>query len=309
MIRCLLLSLSLLGFSVIVFGEDKDHKPSPVVVSIQPLALIVQQVVGELLPVEVLINGSVNPHDYVMRPSDIQLLNQASAIYWVGPGVDGFLAKPMSSRPFSEKSVELSLLEGIQWPDLHSSSEHVSSQVAHDGHDHNGLDAHIWLNPHNAGVIALAVAKQLAGTGVFSAQESQQMLDNAVAGEQRWSALIENWRPRLAQHRHFSAYHQAYGHFAQAFNLIQDAVVTKSPEQQPGAKHLWALNQQLNGSQCLLVEPYYTRALPHKLQKSTGVHLVDIDLLAVNANYKNYEQWLEVALLRPLLDCLAGREG
>ncbi len=298
-----------LGVSIFAHGYEDSRQQAPVVVSIPPLALIVKEVVGELAPVKVLVAGSVNPHDYVLRPSDIQLLGAASAIYWIGPGVDGFLAKSLGDRAgetrLSEKSVALSLLDGLHWPDDHDvDPEHSVAGSNLDQHHHDGPDSHVWLNPQNASVIAAAVAKHLEGSGMFTATESQYMRQNAIAASERWAALLDTWQPRFAQHKHFSAYHQAYGHLAQAFKLSQDAIVTSTPEQQPGAKHLWELSQRLNKGQCLLVEPYYSKALPEKLQKTTGVKLVDVDLLAVNRAYTSYAQWLQQAVLTPLLNCL-----
>lgn len=273
-----------------------------VLVSIPPLALIARDIVGDLATVDVLLDGSVNPHDYVLKPSDMQRIRAASAVFWVGPGVDGFLQKPLNGV-MKGRNLALSAIDGLRWPD-DAELSHAEGHGDHHDHDHAGHDPHIWLDPVNVGVMANAMVNHLTAMGGLDPAARQQLRSQTEFALANWQQIPSRWQGAFGNQAHFAAYHRAYDHLAAAFGLTQDAVITQSPEQQPGARHLWEVSNQLTQQQCLLVEPYYSQKMAQKLGQSTGVNLVAIDLLAAQQVYKSYMQWLETAVLRPIQACL-----
>ncbi len=275
-----------------------------ILVSIPPLALIAQAVFEEKATVSVLLNG-INPHDYVMKPSDIYGLRRADAIFWVGPGVDGFLQKPLAAPELAGRHLSLLKQEALEWPPvvtLDHAQEHEAD--SDNDHDHSGLDPHIWVSPHNAVVIAHAMVQFARDNALFGPSEIDQLEARVTLLASEWGRLQAQWQQRLQGLPAFYSYHQAYGHLAFGFGLRQADAVTRNPEQQPGVKHLLKVAASLTQSACLLVEPYYEQRLAEQLQHRTGVKLVSIDLLASAAMYESYGQWLETAMLEPLQRCL-----
>ena len=137
----------------------------------------------------------------------------------------------------------------------------------HDSHhhdDHGSRDLHLWLNPDNGlrVVEALAVRMGLA-------------LSSDVAALRALVAELEN-QLKPARSRKFAVYHNGYGHFTNRFALQAPYVVTETPEQRPGARHLHQLRQQLPDAACLLVEPSSHNSLSRQLSQHASLNVVNL---------------------------------
>lgn len=55
-----------------------------VVASIKPVHSLVAAVMGDVGEPSLLVSGAGSPHTYSMRPSEAQMLESASVIFWVG---------------------------------------------------------------------------------------------------------------------------------------------------------------------------------------------------------------------------------
>ncbi|MGB0662634.1 MAG: zinc ABC transporter substrate-binding protein [Pontibacterium sp.] len=129
-------------------------QPTSLVVSIEPLRLIVQEVVPQGMEVHTLVPAGGSPHTYSLKPSDLRKLDEAQAVVWLGPELEAFLAKVVSRHP--EKSLELVHVDKDhdEHRDEHEShdghDDHHDEHESHDGHDdhhdehesHEGHDAH-----------------------------------------------------------------------------------------------------------------------------------------------------------------------
>jgi len=75
-------------------------------------------VVASIKPVQALVAASCRalancatdqrrrfPHDYSLRPSEVQSLNQAQVVFWIGPELETFLPNPGNAA--GVRSVEL----------------------------------------------------------------------------------------------------------------------------------------------------------------------------------------------------------
>ncbi|ACE82627.1 high-affinity zinc uptake system protein ZnuA [Cellvibrio japonicus Ueda107] len=221
-------------------------------VSIKPLALIAQEVVGDKVTIDTLLPITASPHDYPLKVSDHKRIREADLVLWVGPALESFLAKPLRHLP-EARQLSSYLLKGIDWPDMDDHSKHNHS---HDHHHDDAHDPHLWLNPLNAAVIAWALAERLAtlepGHAAFFRQR-------ATAFAESMGALDRELRSAMAPLGNvgFAVYHEGYSHFVHHYGLRQLAYVTFVPEQRPGARHLAELRRVMaEGGECIFSEPY-----------------------------------------------------
>ncbi len=266
-----------------------------VLTSIKPLALIAEAVVGEQGRVSHLLPANASPHEYPLKVSDMQRLEQADLVVWVGEELESFLRRPLHNLP-EKRRMTLSALATLNWPgeshagEVHKEEEHGHHEHGH--HHHDGRDPHLWLNPENGGAIAVALAERLAERDPSQAEgyraRAQALMAELEALDQRLEALLHP----LAE-RPFAVYHEGYSHFVSHYHLNQVASVTVSPERRPGARHLYELRQQLKGAACLFTEPYYDMSSARSLADELGLRLGEVDLLGADASIQSYPGLLE----------------
>ena len=81
-----------------------------IVASIPPVASLVRAIAGENVSLDLLVDNSVSPHVYSLKPSDLRKLDAADVVFWIGPGYEAFLSKTLGN--YEQKSAFKPLLRG-----------------------------------------------------------------------------------------------------------------------------------------------------------------------------------------------------
>jgi zinc transport system substrate-binding protein len=287
-----------------------------VLTSIKPLQLIAAAVQDGLGQPEVLLPPGASPHHYALRPSDVRSVREADLLYWVGPELENFLPRVLAGRDQPSVAVQ-------DLPDMHlrhfgdSHDEHGEHDAAHDehqsaadqhDHDHRpgSLDAHLWLLPANARVIAAKMAVDLATADPANAARYQA---NAQAFGERLSALDQRLKSRLQglAGKPYFVFHEAYDYFEAAYGLEHAGVFSVLGEVQPGAQHVAAMRKRLQqaGPTCVFSEPPLRPRLAQTLSTGLPVTLAELDAMgaALPVDAKGYEALLE-KLAAQLAGCL-----
>lgn len=183
--------------------------------------------------------------------------------------------------------------------DGHGHDDHAAAAAAEE-HDHahrpGMLDAHLWLLPANARVIAARMAADLAKADPANAARYQA---NLVAFEQRLAAVDGKLKARLAplKDKPFFVFHEAFDYFEEAYGLQHAGVFAVSAEVQPGARHVAAMRDKLKaaGPSCVFSEPPLRPRLAQTLSEGLPVRLAELDALGfeLKAEAGGYERLLE----------------
>ncbi len=257
-------------------------EPLKVVSSIRPLALIAddllqQAALSEAVSVKVLLPKSASPHHFALRVSDKSAIQSADLVVWVGPKLEGFLAKAAG-----ENSLRLMALEGIHWP--HAVDHH-----------HGGKDPHLWLDPKNAAVIA----RQLSAWFQQRLPQHRRALE---AAEKAFLLSLQNLEQSSANkfsqgNVGLAVYHDGFGHLFEPLGVKQLASLTEVPEQQLGVQTLLKLKKGPQPA-CLIAdtaELSMAEGFANKLNWRIQV----VDLMAAEAHsYAEYYQGFLDALER-----------
>lgn len=278
-------------------AHSTEDKPV-LLVSIKPLALIAQEIVGDKAYIETLLPITASPHDYPLKVSDHKRLHQADLILWVGAELESFLAKPLKNIP-PHKVMGTYELEGINWPkrDIQH-HEHKHAQQ-----NHHGKDPHLWLDPRNAVIIAQALSLRLSE---LMPESAAQFAANSNHFAQRIVGLDNDIARSLepVQKVGFAVYHEGYAHFVGHYGLHQIGYVTYTPERRPGAKHLQELrNVLMTEGKCLFTEPHASNASTMELARSLNLRLGLLDPIG-NDEVTSYAQLLS-GMREQFLTCLA----
>ena len=274
--------------------------------SIKPLQLIAAAVQDGVAIPEVLLPPGASPHNYALRPSDVRKVQSVDLLYWIGPDMEGFLPRVLGGR--SLPSVAVQDLPGLKL--RHFGADNHSHAEEADEHDHDhrpgSLDAHLWLSPANARVIADKMAADLSAADPANAQRYQS---NAKAFDERLDALDQRLKKRLAnvEGKPYFVFHEAFDYFEYAYGLKHAGVFAVAAEVQPGAHHVAAMRKRLQevGKTCVFSEPPLRPRLAETLVAGLPVKLAELDALGgyTPATAQGYEQVLE-KLSNDLAGCL-----
>ena len=277
-----------------------------VLTSIKPLQLIAAAVQDGVAIPEVLLPPGASPHNYALRPSDVRKVQSVDLVYWIGPDMEGFLPRVLNGRTLP--SVAVQDLPGLKLRRFAEDSHSHAEEADEHDHDHRpgSLDAHLWLSPINARVIATKMATDLSAADPANAARYQS---NLKAFDERLDALDLRLKARLAgiAGKPYFVFHEAFDYFEEAYGLKHAGVFSVAAEVQPGAQHVSAMRTRLQevGKTCVFSEPPLRPRLAETLVAGLPVKLAELDALGgyTPATAQGYEQVLE-KLGNDLAGCL-----
>ncbi|MDR6914735.1 zinc transport system substrate-binding protein [Pseudomonas sp. 3296] len=277
-----------------------------VLTSIKPLQLIAAAVQDGVAIPEVLLPPGASPHNYALRPSDVRKVQSVDLLYWIGPDMEGFLPRVLKGRALP--SVAVQDLPGLTLRRFAEDSHSHAEEADEHDHDHRpgSLDAHLWLSPVNARVIAAKMAADLSAADPANAARYQS---NLKAFDERLDALDLRLKARLAgiAGKPYFVFHEAFDYFEDAYGLKHTGVFSVAAEVQPGAQHVATMRTRLQevGKTCVFSEPPLRPRLAETLVAGLPVKLAELDALGgyTPATAQGYEQVLE-KLGNDLAGCL-----
>lgn len=323
---------ALAGTALMLLSLSPALAAPKVVASIKPVQSLVAAVMDGVGEPSVIVDGAASPHTFALKPSTAKLIANADVVFWVGPELEPFLEKPLETLGEKAEAVELSEAPGVTKlpvredanfePHHHADEEGEAGHEGHDhsGHDHTGhdhghgdehgtFDAHVWLDPENAKAMADDIAHHLAEADPANAATYAA---NAKALKEKLTALETELTAELepVKDKPFVVFHDAYQYFEQRFGVRAAGSVTLSPEVQPGAERVAALQTKMKdlGAVCIFSEPQFEPKLVNVLIEGTDVRTGVLDPLGADvANGKDL--YFEVArkMAASLKSCLSGQ--
>ncbi|MBV7437253.1 zinc ABC transporter substrate-binding protein ZnuA [Aeromonas sp. sif2416] len=255
-----------------------------VLTTIKPLGFIAAAITDGVSEPKVLLPTGASPHDFALRPSDIRSINEADLVVWVGPELEGFMAKPLAKHPHV---LTLTRVEGMPLFDYSKQAGHEEpadeeheghDHDGHEGHHHEGVDPHIWLGPTQALVIARAMSETLSARDPGNAERYRANLlafqakvdakDKVIAGQMK-----------VVNQKGYFVFHEAYGYWERHYGMSSKGHFTVSPERRPGAKTLVEIRKALEEKQasCIYAEPQFSPAVIESVARNTGAKVLLLD--------------------------------
>lgn len=273
-----------------LLGSAMAQADVQLLTSIKPLQLIAAAVQDGVGKPDVLLPPGATPHHYALRPSDIRRVGSADLFYWVGPELESFLPRVLADR--KGPSVAVKDLDGMQLR-YFGEGEHAAHEAHEEEHDHDhrpgSLDAHLWLLPANAQVIAARMAADLTA---IDPANGDKYAANLSAFDASIAALDKTLRRQLdpIKGAPYFVFHEGYDYFEHAYGLEHAGVFSALSEVQPGARHVAVMRKQLEqaGPTCVFTEPPLRPRLADTLIEGLPVKVLELDPmgngLTVDAN-------------------------
>lgn len=280
------------------------HAEVPAVVTdIPPVHSLVSMVMGDLGTPVLLLDQGADAHDFQLRPSQAQAVQDAGLVVWVGPEMSPWLDRVMDGLGTAAPQVALLAVQGTELREFgaeeghedhahgdhghddhgheeaakddhghdHAHDEHGHDDHGHEGHVHTGTDPHAWLDPANAALWVDAVAAELsrldpANAATYAANAATAKTRITEAETQAAQALA------AAKDRPLIVNHDAYGYFAAHFGLTVLPIAGGNAEA-PGAGGLRDLIGSAVGAACVFPEANHDAGLAEQVAADTGAKL------------------------------------
>ena len=252
-----------------------------VFVSIPPQAYFVQRVGGEHVEVDVLVAPRQDPHTFEPTPRQMIRLAAAEVYFRVGVPFEQALRAKLAAHE------HLRIVDTRQGIDLRPSAAGPHRAGGDDrGHDdarppHHGdeMDPHVWLSPKLAKLQAATICRTLCEVDPAHRDDYRRNLEDLHQDLDRLDARIAAALAPL-KGRTFYVFHPAFGHFAAAYGLKQEAVETGGKS--PGPKHLKELidRARAEGVKVIFVQPQFSERAARTIARQIDGAVVPMDPLS-----------------------------
>ena len=201
-----------------------------------PVAEAAAQVGGDRVEVTNLTPAGTEPHDLELTPDQVDDLEDADLVLYLGQGFQPAVAEIAERRD----GPTVDLLDGI---DLQAGAtaalEAEEGGEGGDGGDggDEGLDPHFWLDPQ---LLGTAVDEITTALSDIAPEDAASFEANARTYHDELTALDDEIESSLAscERDEIVTSHAAFYYFAQRYGLTQLAIAGVSPEAEPDAARL-----------------------------------------------------------------------
>ena len=196
------------------------------------------------------------PHDIELSPDQVDQLLDSDVVVYLGGGF----------QPAVEQVAEQS--GGI--------AVDVLAEVAPE----ESVDPHIWLDPMLMAEIVDVAERALSEA---DPEGSETYVSRASEFRQEIEALDDEFERGLkgCEHRTFIATHDAFGHLAGRYGLVQRSIAGLEPESEPDAARLAELEDLVRreGVTTVFTEPLVSPRVAETLARETGARVATLDPL------------------------------
>ena len=262
-----------------------------IVVTIKPLHSLVSAVMGDTGEATLLLTGTASPHAFQLKPSQVQVMQQANIVFYIGGGLEPFLAKAFAGLPSQVRRVavtqgaELTTLafrEGGAW-EAHQHEERGGDAADghdHAHHDHGNYDVHVWLDPENAIKMVKFITRELSrvypeNRNVYKANAREMVATiSTLAGELEAVLAPVKDEP-------FIVFHDAYQYFERVYGLTGVGSITFEPDESPSPNRIREVRAKLQetGAKCVFREPQFSDRLVNTVIEGSNAHSGTLDPL------------------------------
>ncbi|MDN5852122.1 MAG: zinc ABC transporter substrate-binding protein [Actinomycetia bacterium] len=271
---CLIVAAVATPFVLTSCGDDAASSSGmTVVASSYPFAYVAEQVGGDAVDVQNLTSPGVEPHDIELAPKEIAAVQDADlAIYETGfqPAVDDAVAEADLSDDASLDVADVVTLREV-------SEEHEHEGDEESGHDHGGLDPHVWLDPTNMIAVTEAVRDRLADADPDHAKAYEANAKKLI-GELR--GLDKEFRKGLGtcERDTFVTSHEAFGYLAARYDLHQVGIAGIEPSTEPSPEQLADITDLVrdNGITTIFTEELVSPEVAETVADETGASVATL---------------------------------
>ncbi len=289
------LGVVLLGAAMIaVLGSPVD-RPSPTIstwcptsggeplqtfAGIPPIAYLVEQIGGDYVDVEVLVQPGKDPHIFEPTPRQVIALSRARLFFRVGMPFEDRLIQRVAGGP--ARFTVVNTAAGIAPRASRSAREDADARpgpLSEGDEDEGQADPHVWLSPPLLKTMAANVAAALCQADSRHEQVYQTNLKQLQA---RLDALDRRITDSLRPYRGqaFYVFHPAFGYFADRYFLRQESVEIEGKLPTPRQVFGLIAKARADHVKIIFLQPQFNQQIAASIAQAIGGAVMPMDDLA-----------------------------
>ena len=273
-------------FSGILVATASARAELKVVTTIKPLHSLISNVMDGVGEPGLIIDGSISPHSFTMKPSHAKMLEEADVIFWIGEGIETSMEEPLDSIAKDAEVIEFMELDSIaklkfREESIFGDHDDHDDHAGHEGHNHGEFDAHIWLDPSNAKEMVHEIAHEL---GDLDPANKDKYEANAEATINALDQLISDVGTDINSDAKFVVFHDAYQYFEERFGVRAAGALTLNTDVLPGAKQIADIQDVIKdkGIKCIFSEPQFNPKIITTIAEDMNIKTGVFDPLGAN---------------------------
>lgn len=249
-----------LSITAALMGGTAFAEVPRVAVDIAPVHSLVARVMDGIGTPDLIVQPGATPHEYSLRPSEANALQEADLVFWVSPELTPWLGDAIETLATGASVIELLETEGTV--ELETREGALFEAHEDEGEEEGEFDTHAWLLPQNAASWLDLIAGQLAAADPDNASA---YLSNAAAGRAEIDVLTAEINTMLEPVRggRFIVFHDAYQYFESAFQFPAAGAISVGDASDPSPARIAEIRARIadEGIDCVLAEPQFNPGL------------------------------------------------
>ncbi|CAH0171531.1 High-affinity zinc uptake system binding-protein ZnuA [Peribacillus frigoritolerans] len=266
--------LSACGNSKGESSKEETKDALDIYTTVYPLQYFTEAIGGEYVNVETVYPPGTDEHSFEPSQKDIVKMAESDLFFYIGYNLEGFVTK---AEPILSKEGVSTIAVGET---VHlDEAEHEHEE---DGHDHGGVNPHLWLDPvysiDMAKTIKDELTKKMPEQEEYFNSHFNELSEKLEALDEKFATTIESGRTNK-----IIVSHSAYGYWEERYGLEQIGVTGLTSSNEPSQKELgkivtMAEKEDLN---YVIFEQNISSKLTEIIQKEMGAKSLELHNLSV----------------------------
>lgn len=266
--------------------KDTDTARQPtIVVSIEPIKLIVKEITGDKFDIKTAIPPGISPHMFEPNPSNINELQNAAAIIYVDTHFDGWIEKFIKKK----NTTQLKLANVLTQKNL-AITEHNHHA---ENHTH-AIDPHFWTAPLCVQAILEDICKIVSKIDPKNTTEYQRNTELFAAKLTAMHAEIAQKVEPIKDKSIFTA-HNSFAYMINEFNLKNGGVFEESPGKEASPRYIANMIDKINTANVnrIFSEPQLNTKLIKAIASQANVKIDTLDPLNSINKSSNFADFIK----------------
>lgn len=256
---------------------------SEIVVSVKPLHSLVSAITEGSNKTSLLVDGSMSPHNFALKPSHAKLLNNARVLFYIDDQLESALKKTVRGLPKNIKIVQVSKNKKLKLLPNRAGDDWEEDGHDHHDHGHGSYDVHFWLDPHNAIEIIKGIIQELSKVYPENINAYKENAKKLIKDIENTDLVIKSMLNPIKD-KPYIVFHDAYQYFEKAYNLKPVGSILLDPELPPSAKRIIKIKSKIKSlnASCVFKEPQFRGKIINTVIENTDTKVGILDPLGAD---------------------------
>ena len=249
----------------------------PVFVSIPPQAYFVQQIGGDRVDVQVMVEPGADPHTYEPKPQQMVALSRA--VLYFAVGIEFETAKLDKLTAINPGMKVIHTDHGIMKRPMATHDGHQADDAHGHGHHPDTLDPHIWLSPPLVMLQARSILTALRAAdpahGPVYETRYREFILELVDLDADLRTAFDGLKGSP-----FMVFHPSWGTFAHTYGLNQVPIEIEGKSPKPAQLKTLIEHARSNRIQVVFVQPQFSSRSARQISRAIDGRVVAVDPLA-----------------------------